>query len=89
MNIHFANVAGQPRRISTNEAKAMGLQTGGNSSMPPRNRDDLKQGPRHPHNVYPGGKKLRRALAYLDASKRHIAGMKNSAGQTIPGSMRS
>lgn len=77
MNIHFATVQGQPERISSREAKAIGLTLrSGKGTEKPRTR---------PGQTYPGGKHLRSALARLAIRKKmHSEG---AADHTMPGSM--
>lgn len=76
MNIHFATVQGSPKRISSREAKAIGLTLrSGKGTEKPRTR---------PGQTYPGGKQLRSALHRLSIRTKMHSG---AADHTMPGSM--
>lgn len=82
MNIHF--YAGD--KLTAQEAKRRGLSIGSaKGTHPPRTRDNTNTA--LPHNAYPGGKRLRRAMAVL--AHRITTTPTKGTGYQKPGSMRS
>lgn len=78
MNIHFALVAGSPRRLSATEAKRIGLTIrSGKGTEKPRTR---------PGQTYPCGRPLRKRFAKLSARTAMFNALPKQ-GQTAPGSM--